>query len=404
MNITSDENCYLSYPIAWALYYRENGSSYTIQTEPGDIVAVASSNLQSFRAFEPEFTDLFTYSFNFADLPPNHVPVLAYEGGAGCSIQVSIGSVSEVMTCATIFEQLYAPNLVFPTELRKKYPQWASCDWGFAEIYDPPTSLVPVDFLTPPSTASSTIGALPGFYGDPITPSPTQAPLKQASSTIEGLVRSSTAPAGVNLDLGSGAVSDTDWPSGDPNIKSVSNGQGSDFSDLGSLVANANPTPGTVVMFEDSGGSVAIFMIIADGVTLLPGQISTTYGQTVALQSQASSDTLVNESLNSQGSAVVDVNDIGEITVGGPAITLSSDVVLSAGKNGLVITSSGGISTVPYLSITTATSTSTKGFNPPSPVTTITSESPAIMKGGSSRDGVEIKALVPWLFVALMAL
>ena len=376
MNITSDGNCYLSYPIAWALYYRESGKPYSMQTEPGDIVAVASSNLQSFRAFEPDFVDLFTYSFNFADLAPNHVPVLAYEGGSGCIIQVSIGSVSEVMTCATIFEQIYAPNLVFPTELKEKYPQWASCDWGLAEVYDPPTSLVPVDFLTPPNTASPTISASPGWYGDPIMASPTQPPVRPAFSTIAGSVGSSTALAAVNLDLGSGA-------SGDPNPKSVSNGL-----DLGSSVANADPTPGTVVMFEDSGGSVAIVMIIADGVTLLPGQISTIDGQTVTFQSQTS------------GSALV----VGEISVGGQAITLSSGVVLSAGKNGLVITSSGDISTVPYPSITMATSTSTKGFDPPSPVTTITSESSAIVKGGSSRDGVEMKAFVPWLFVALMVL
>jgi len=495
MNITSDENCYLSYPVV--LWISTDGS---VEYQPGDILTVPSSNLRSFRGFEAGYTELFSYSFNFADLPPNHVPVLAYEGAAGCSIQDEFAW--SVATCMTIYEPLYAPNLGFPTEIFQKYPQWASCGLNLVGLYDPPTSLVPVDFLTPPSTASPTAAASPGSSGYPITPSPTAVPVLQPTSptTAEPVRSSATAvDSGPRPGTESESESPNDYnPSrGGAGTGSESNGDlssDSESSNQGTSLANTNPSPVTVITFGNSGGSVAISVNSADGgvvvgsATVLPDQVLTIDGQTVSVLSQSSgivvvyngqtlgdsltpatavftlgdgntvtatsidgvsgspvivvgSQTLtagqafttngailslidgglllsseasdgagaiitVNsatitavESVNNQGSTVIDIEDVGEITVGGPAITLSSGVVISAGNGGLVITSAGGRTSISYSSITVAKSTPTNSFiTPSSPPTIATSVISTSKKDGSSRSGIGMKLLVICLF------
>jgi len=434
MNLTSDENCYISYPIAIAFW--DNG---TFQTEPGDIVAVLSSDLRSFRGSSYGYTDLFTYSFNFADLPPNHVPVLAYEAGAGCSDDASDGLLVElVSTCATIYEALYAPLLAFPTELINKYPQWATCDFGFAGLFDPPTSLVPVDFLTPPSTAKPTTGASPGWSGDSITPSPTPAPITQAPSPTAGPARSSATA--VDSDLGSGGDRGT-GPEGNGDLSI-------DYADP---PTNTDPTPATVVTFGKGGGSAdssapatAVFtlgdsnvvtatsiagangFIVVGSQTLTAGQAFTTDGAVLSivddgllLSNEAfesvgailtvNSDTITALYSVNQGSTVIDVGGLGEIAVGGPAITLPSGIVLSAGSSGsLVIASIGGMTTVSYSIITMPTSTTPKS-SPKSSTSSSLPMAPIAMtsttkKGGSSRAGIGMRVHMVWLLTVLVGI
>ena len=342
MNFTSDENCYLSYPIAMAIFFYND----TVQTETGDIVAVASSNLQSFRGFVPGYTDLFTYSFNFADLPPNHVPVLAYEAGASCSDAAAFGLEVEFDTmCATIYEELYAPVLAFPTELINKFPQWASCYFGYEGIYDPPTSLVPVDFLTPPTTGSYTTSASPGW-----TQSPAPAPVTQAPS------RAIAAPVGSHAI----AIDSDPGSSGDRGLGSESNADPS--YDSSHAPANTDPTPDPVTTPGSSRGSVAISVSNVNGV-LVVGNVT-----------------------------------VGEIAVGGPAITLSDGIVLSAADNGLVITGAGGITTVSAMAMATSTPPESSASSRPTEAIAVTSVS---QTGGSSRADIGMRVLVMWLFVAL---
>jgi len=445
-NITSDENCYVSYPIVVALF--ENG---TIETQPGDIVAVPSSKLQSFRGFEEYQMQLFTYPFNFADLPPNHVPVLAYEG-ANCPALGNADELTQYSICETIFEALYAPQLVLPTEIVNKYPQWSNCMFTFSPLNDPPTALVPVDFLTPPSTASST-GASPGWTGDQITPSPTPAPVTQAPSpTVTGLAGSSATA--IDSDLGSGdPVTGSEshgYLSIDPS-DSVAN------ADPPDSLTNADPPPGTVVTFgtgsvlspgvvkfgsADSSAPATAVLTLGDGnvvtatsiagangfvvgsQTLTAGQAFTTDGTVMSvadggllLSSEAfesatgailtaNSETITAlESVNNRGSTVIDIGGIGEIVVGGPAITLASGgIVLSAGVGGLVITDADGITTVLY-STMMVTSTPLQSSTSPRPTTAIAVSSTTVTStskmSGSSRAGIGMGVLVMWLFLAL---
>jgi len=342
MNFTSDENCYISYPIAMAIFHNND----TVQTETGDIVAVASSNLQSFRGFVPDYTALFTYSFNFADLLPNHVPVLAYEAGASCSEAASYGLAVELDTmCATIYEELYAPVLAFPTELINRFPQWASCDFGYAGIYDPPTSLVPVDFLTPPTTGSPTAGASPGW-----TQIPAPAPVTQAPSPT------TAAPVGGHAT----AIDSDPGSSGDRGLGSESN---ADLSyDSSHAPANTDPTPDPVTRPGSSRGSVAISVSNVNGV-LVVGNVT-----------------------------------VGEIAAGGPAITLSDGMVLSAADNGLVITGAGGVTTISAMTMAISTPPESSASSRPTEAIAVTSTS---QTSGSSRADIGMRVLVMWLFVAL---
>jgi len=471
-NFTSDENCYISYPIAYASF--GNG---TVQTEPGDIVAVASSNLQSLRGSQV-FADWYTYSFNFADLPPNHVPVLAYEGGADCSMAVYYDWLSLYPYCATICEALYTPQLSFPTELKAKYPQWATCDFNLFGLYDPPTSLIAVDFLTPPSTSTPTTAALPAGNGNgnPITPSQTAVSVTYApSSTVAGPPGSPATAIDSSINGGDyGTGSETN---GDSNIDSDS-------------LTNTDPAQGTVVTFGT--GSVVISVNDIDGVvigstTLSPGQVATIDGQIVSVMSQdpgvvvlptasapvtavftlgdgnavtatsiagvngfivgsqtltagqafttdgvvvsvvaagllvsseassepsetngaiitLNSETLTAlESVNNQGATIIDLGPNSEITIGGPAITLSGGAVLSAGSSGLVISGTRGITTISYSTITMTTSTSAESSTL-SPFMTTMAVTSTSKKGGSSRVGIGMGVHVIWILFAVLGL
>jgi len=485
-NFTSDGNCYISYPIAIANFW-----DGTIETEPGDIIAVPSSELQSFRNSQYGFANFFTYSFNFADLPPNHVPVLAYEGAVDCSIYAQFGEPELNSFCATIYEALYTPQLSFPTELSKKFPRWASCDFNFLGLYDPPTSLVPIDFLTPPSTASLTAtAASPGLTGDPATPSITPVEVQQESSpTIAPPVRSSAnaidsdPPSESN---GYSSIDSSDPPANtEPPLETVVTFGHSDGSVAVSLsstdvvvVGSATVFPGQVATIDGQAVSVlsqGLGLVVGGSSTVLPGQVATIDGQAVPVLFQGlgvveladgsanpsdpatavftlgdgnvvtatsiasgyivvgsqtlttgqafttdgavlsvvdgglllssaafegageiitvNSKTLtVHESVNSQGSTVIDV--------GGTAITLSSGVeILSIGV-GVVITGSRGITTVLFSTMTTDTSTPLQSSTSSRPTTAIAVTSTS-KKNGSSRVGIGTGVLVIGLFVAL---
>jgi len=165
MTFTSDENCYLSYGhiTAWSNF--ENGT--TTYTLPSGILTVPSSELQSYRASAPGLIYNDIFSFNFADLPPNHVPILAYEGMTPCALY----PLSEAGPfCATIFESLYAPQLVYPTQFKELNPLLADCFFDYSGIFDPPTALVPVEWLIAPTTSVG--GGDPPTISAPATPGP----------------------------------------------------------------------------------------------------------------------------------------------------------------------------------------------------------------------------------------
>jgi hypothetical protein len=73
---------------------------------PGGVLAIPSAELSSFRGHNPGWEVGNVYSFNFADLLPNHVPIDAYEGMETCATH------AWDTICQTVFENLYAPNLV----------------------------------------------------------------------------------------------------------------------------------------------------------------------------------------------------------------------------------------------------------------------------------------------------
>ena len=172
MTITSDENCYLSYaPLTvWSITVGAGLLSTTdFFTLPSGILTVPSSELQSYRAWWPGLATADTFSFNFADLLPNHVPILAYEGQTMC-VLLTIDPVNDPL-CATIFEEFYAPQLAYPTQFMELDPRLSSCIFDYDGLYDPPTSLVPAGWLIAPTTSAG--GGDPPITSGPATPGPT---------------------------------------------------------------------------------------------------------------------------------------------------------------------------------------------------------------------------------------
>jgi len=165
MTFTSDENCYLSYGsiTAWSTFENSNKTTYTL---PGGILTVPSSELQSYRANNPGLQVDDTFSFNFADLPPNHVPILAWEGQTACAFW----DLEFHYFCQTIFESLYAPQLVYPTQFKELNPLLANCMFDYSGVFDPPTALVPVEWLIAPTTSVG--GGDPPTTSAPATPGP----------------------------------------------------------------------------------------------------------------------------------------------------------------------------------------------------------------------------------------
>jgi hypothetical protein len=147
---TSDENCYLYYSeviatlttgntVITAVTFREPRTTLIeddfsvtlpVSTEitlPGGILTIASTALQSYRGIMPAEYLSDVYSFNFADLPPNPVPILAYQGQPSCIAGFDFLPVLAATWCLTIVDAQYAPALVYPTQFLELDPLLASC-------------------------------------------------------------------------------------------------------------------------------------------------------------------------------------------------------------------------------------------------------------------------------------
>lgn len=210
---TSNENCYLIYPSIFA--YGTIGTSTWDSSLPGGILTLPSTQLQSFRGPNPGLRTAAAYSFNFADLPPNHVPILAYEGNAYCANN-AIDSVGNPF-CQTIVENQYAPNLVYPTQFYALNPAWSSCNFDYAGLYDPPTALGTAGYLVGPTTnngggggAAPTTSAAPGNSGHPVTPPATTISFTQPVTSPTG----SSGNSGSGGNTGSGSGTGSSDPSG----------------------------------------------------------------------------------------------------------------------------------------------------------------------------------------------
>lgn len=404
-NITSDENCYLSYPV---ISFIEADRTITSQ---GDVLTVPSSNLQSYRGTTPGLNLDDIYSFNFADLLPNHVPILAYEGISVCARYY--GNFVAYPFCYTIVEDMYAPQLVYPTEFYDKYPEWSGCSFYYEGIYDPPTYLIPVDALTASNTglAAATTPASPAAGGSAVTAPPTTASYAQAvTSTTTGVLGS--IGTSVALGLGS-AYSESASPSpsevvtvlddSDPNaslsvpdpIGPVGNDESTVYFAPGSSVSGGY-APATAVLTvngytitatssTDANGSPAIVVgaqtLTSDGQALTTGGAILSLGGDGLVLSSNSPDppgagsgpgpapeigavfnlgattfTAI-QSTNAQATLVV----VGgkTATVGGDPVTLPGGEVLSAGSNGVVVTGAGSVSSASYSTIVVASATPT---------------------------------------------
>jgi len=392
---TSDGNVYLSY--AEVTIFTNGTAQYL---SPG-FLTLPSSELQSFRGVYPYYTIGNIYSFNFADLLPNHVPVLAYEGTGACVDEYN--DPYGYPFCQTILEDIYAPNLVYPTEFYNEFPQYSNCAFGYYGLYDPPSYLIPADYLTPTSTA---MGAPPSTPASPasspisVTPPPTTVSFTQAPPTTAA-APSSTATAESGEGAGSGASGDGVNGNGGDASGGDTAASSDDYSDPGTSLADAEPSstaaaPGTVVTVggntvtvaanggsgdgngngndNGSGGGNGNGGVVVDGTALSQGQVAMVGGQTVSALSsglgvaiaqngQTTTVSLADGSADQPpgpGVAVITLGDgsivtatssdaldgapvvvvAGQTLTAGDAIT-TGGAVLSLGDGGLVVSGEG---------------------------------------------------------------
>ena len=112
----SDGNAHLAYPGVVA-----SGSDFygakTVWTTTlsGGLLAVASTQLQSYRGLVPGLRNVNVFSFNFADLLPGQVQKDAYMGQCRCA------SSPLRADCQTIFQDRYAPNLVSSSQQTRSW-------------------------------------------------------------------------------------------------------------------------------------------------------------------------------------------------------------------------------------------------------------------------------------------
>jgi len=402
MNITSDENCYISYPV---ISFIE--ADRTI-TSPGGILTVPSSNLQSYRGTLPGLKLDDTYSFNFADLLPNHVPILAYEGVDVCA-QNYDNFVANPF-CYTIVEDMYAPQLVYPTEFYDKYPEWSDCSFDYMGLYDPPTYLIPIDALTASNTGLVvvTTPASPAGGWSAVTATPTTTSYVQAvTSTTTGVLGS--IGASVVLWSGSGSSesaspgpSDTETPLGDSDpiaspsvpdpVGPVGNDETTVYFAPGSSISGYEPATAvltvngytiTAISSTDANGSPAI--VVGSQTLAYDGQAITTAGAILSLGGDGL--VLSSNDVDPPGSGSDPESEIGAVftlgsakftaiqstnaqatlvivggktaTVGGDPVTLPGGEVLSAGTNGVAMTGAASVGSVSYSAIAIASATPT---------------------------------------------
>jgi len=342
--ITSDENCYLFYaPLTvWSITIGAGLLSTTdFFTLPSGILTVPSSELQSYRAWWPGLATADTFSFNFADLPPNHVPILAYEGQSMC-VLLTIDPVNNPL-CATIFEEFYAPQLAYPTQFMELDPRLSSCIFDYDGLYDPPTSLVPAGWLTtsagggdPPITSGpATPGPTGQLYSPPLTVSFSQVSTEMdepgdPGSNGDAKIGSDTAITASTNNQGTIVVAGQTLSAGGP-VATLSGGE----------VLSAAAAGGAIVVLQaGDNGAVASTISLGPISTMYPAQVTagppsavfTFGGELVTASPAADGGLLINNTPLSQGVIA---------TVGGVQIWAA------AGGTAVILVSKGVTQTIP---------------------------------------------------------
>jgi len=342
--ITSDENCYLSYaPLtAWGLI----GNSSASYTLPAGILSVPSSELQSYRADFAGIETADIFSFNFADLLPNHVPILAYEGQAQCVLD-QVNSLNNPF-CATIFESLYAPQLIYPSQFKDLDPRFSTCTFDYYGLYDPPTSLVPVGWLTTPTAYAggdppiTSEPAVPRPTGHLLLPPPTTVPFSQMSATTDrpgdaapstsnGAVTSTIAlgpaPAAIPAQVTPPAPSAVFHFGGEVVTASPDPAGGGLLINGTQLADGAVATVDGVELSAALGGTAVV--LVSKGATQV---VPLTAGPQVAVVTLPGGGALT--ATSAAGGAVLVLGVA--LSAGGPPLT-TNGVVLSAALGGLVV-------------------------------------------------------------------
>lgn len=251
--------------------------------------------------------------------------------------------------CQTVVENLYAPNLVYPTEFYDKYPQFSSCGFDYEGVFDPPTYLITVDSLPPTSSEGvgpTTTPASPGLSGHPVTPPATTVSFTQVPSVTTGVAGGSptaVGPGSGNTGSGGSGPGNADPPGGsDP----------SDGGAPGTATDGLDPAPGNIQTSNPGIGS---------GSNADPaGSDSANSGSGTALP-----DTDPNDSPSATGAVIglgngggtltVSSNSGGDVVVagttltpGGAAATVSGNVISAVSGGTIVVSQSGAsASTIP---------------------------------------------------------
>jgi len=275
----SDENVYLSFTnITFGF-----GSPFitgNLEYLPGGFLTIPSSGLQSYRGVDPSLTIGNTYPFNFADLYPNHVPVLAYEGALLCSgVYESVGSYVSAY-CQTIVEDSYMPPIVFPTQFYDLYPQLSGCQYVDQQPIDPPTYLVLVDSLTPTIANGDgpTTPASPAQNQYSVTQPPASS--AQVMSSTAGIAGSFTNTAGSGSS-GSGSNGDGTGSDGTGSDGTGSDGTGSDGTGSEGTGSDGTDSDGSDPTGGDSSSTTGT--ALDDVSSSAPGIIITLDGSTVTI-------------------------------------------------------------------------------------------------------------------------
>ena len=349
--ITSNENCYLSYAPLTVSGILGNSNVITSYTLPAGTLSVPSSELQSYRAVIPGLQSGDTFSFNFADLLPNHVPILAYEGQTSCALLPT----TMLSYCATIFESMYAPQLVYPTQFKDLDPLLSTCVFDYSGLYDPPTSLVPVGWLIAPTTSagggdSTNAPASPSPTIHPGLAAPTTVSFSYMSTAMDG---SGDAAANTGNDAKSGPTMII-APGGGDSAAAVASTIALDPSSTASPPQVTSAAPSAVFRF---GGEVLTASqdpagrgLLINGTPLPDGVVATVNGVEMSAAPGGTAVVLVSEGATQTIPLTVDGADrlVAAVTLpGGNVLTANGPgpqvaVVTLPGGTVLTATSAGG--------------------------------------------------------------
>lgn len=170
-----DGQAYISIKKVWAV---DRCSSQIGTTVTDAILALPSEKLLSLRYSQPHYqyfvtTDKVTgYPFNYADLN-SPVPYSAWNGQARCEYPGFAD-----YKCNVIYENQYNPQLAMPPGIRKLDKGWEGCQMWYGGLYDPPYALKPGTAVETPTVAfglakTTTTSAVQASSAAPTTPTPT---------------------------------------------------------------------------------------------------------------------------------------------------------------------------------------------------------------------------------------